>query len=253
MSAWRWYVPAGLCVAVVAMTSLLQAEETAQEAIEQLKSKAKSVESGSADLKITTTMMGQQVAMDGKLLFESPDKIHMDIDMSMGSMKMEQVTVSNGNTVWTYQPMMKMVSKIDLEKVAAATGIKRAGQQNSGEIAKPFAGLEPDSIKLVGSREIDGAKADLFEGKPQMANMPNMPFKFAKVEILVGAEDGLLHQMTMLDQDGKPVMSETYSNIKTNVQIPAGTFEFTPPQGVQVMDMTEGTTAMIKAMQEEKK
>jgi len=40
-----------------------------------------------------------------------------------------------------------------------------------------------------------------------------------------------------------------YTNIEVNTKIADSLFEFTPPEGVQVTDMTERTIKMIKQKQ----
>lgn len=245
----RWQIPVGVCVLTLSLgAALLQAEESVQQVIDKLKGKAESAQSASADLQMTMTMMGQNITMRGKMLFQAPKKNRMEIDMDLGNMKMQQTVVSDGKTVWTYQPMIKMVSKIDLEKVIAATGVDKAGQQASSDITKPFGSLKPDTVKLLGTEELDGVKAVVFEGMPQTGELPNMPFKFSKMKIWVRADDGLLHKMVWFDENGKEIMSQTCVNIQTGIDIPASKFEFTPPEGVQVMDMTEGTINVIKSM-----
>lgn len=250
----RWQIPVGVCVLALSMgAALVQAEENAQQVIDKLKSKAESAQSASADMQMTTTMMGQNITMKGTMLFQAPKKNRMEIDMSLGNMKMQQTIVSDGKTVWTYQPTMKMVSKIDLEKVIAATGVDKAGQQASSDITSPFGAFKPDTVKLLGAEELGGVKTEVFEGMPQTAELPNMPFKFSKMKIWVGADDGLLRKMVWFDENAKEMMSQTYDNIQTGIDIPASKFEFTPPVGVQVMDMTEGTINMIKSMKKTEK
>ena len=43
-------------------------------------------------------------------------------------------------------------------------------------------------------------------------------------------------------------MTQSYSNIQTNVEMDDSLFEFTPPEGAQIMDMTEPTINMMKQM-----
>ncbi|NLY02782.1 MAG: outer membrane lipoprotein carrier protein LolA [Rhodopirellula sp.] len=249
MSATRCYLSLGIGVLALTLPPTnLRAEETAEQVIEKLKSKVESVETGRADLKMATTMMGRKINMEGDVVFAKPGKMRMKISTDLGMMKMDQIIVSDGATIWTYQPTMKMVSKIDVAKLAAATGKEDAAQQQSGDITQPLKGLQPDSIKLLRTEESDGAKTYVFEGSPQTAGMSKVPFQPAKMQVWVGAEDGVLHKMVMLDEKDNEMLSQTYENIKLGIDVPAGTFEFTPPEGVQVMDMTEGTINMIKTM-----
>lgn len=66
------------------------------------------------------------------------------------------------------------------------------------------------------------------------------------MEIWIGADDGVLRKMIMLDKEGKEMMSQSYTNIQLGIEVADSQFEFTPPEGSQVVDMTEGTIGMMK-------
>jgi outer membrane lipoprotein-sorting protein len=244
----RCYLPVGISLLTLVMGGgFLRAEETSEQVLAELKGKAESVESLSADMEMTTTMMGRKITMEGTMLFKKPRKTYVDMSVDMGVMKLQQIVISDGETVWNYQPTLKMASKIDVEKVIAATGIEKAGQ-NTSDITQPFQGLQPESIKLVDTKELDGRKVYVFEGKPQMAEMPQIPFKPAKIQVWVGDETGLLRKVVMLNEEGNEMMTQAYDNIQLNVEVPEDKFQFTPPEGVQVMELTEGTINMMKSM-----
>ena len=248
MGTTRWCMLVGLAVIVLsAWGERLRAEEEPEEIVARLKSKAESVQSGRADLKMTMSMMGQKVSMSGTMLFQKPRRSRTEITMNLGALKLEQIVIADGTTVWTYQPTMKMVTRIDLQKLTAATGMEKAAQKNS-DIAQPFQGLQSESIRLLRTEEKDGKKVYVLEGTPDTSELPDFPFKPAKIQIWVGDESGLLQKMVMLDAQGNEMMSQIYENIEVNVDVPAEQFEFTPPEGVQVMDMTEGTINMLKTM-----
>ncbi len=227
--------------------SFLRAEETTEQMIANLKAKAVAVKTVRADLKMSMAIMGQKMTMAGPVLIAPPGKARIEMSMDMGLMKMDQVIVADGTTVWTYQPTLKMAHRIDAAKVAAETGIEQVGQQGN-DLTQPFAGLAPESIKLVRADKLAGNEVHVFEGVPAMPNLPQIPFKPAKTEVWVGAEDGLLRKSVMFDADGKEMMSQAYENIEVNVEIPAEKFQFTPPEGIQVMDMTDGVLNMLKMM-----
>ncbi len=245
---WRMFTVMA-AVGAASFGGLIRAEETTEQVVAKLKAKAGAVKTVRADLEMTMSIMGQTVKMDGKALIATPDKMHMTMAMNLGAMKMDQTIVSDGATVWTYQPTLKLAHKIDAAKVAAETGIEQAGQQTN-DLTKPLAGLAPESVKLLQTEKTDGGEVFVFEGVPALPKMPQVPFKPAKMQVSVGAEDGLLRKSVMFDADGKEMMSQAYTNVEVNVDIPEDTFQFTPPEGVQVTDMTEDVLNMLKAMKE---
>jgi hypothetical protein len=50
----------------------------------------------------------------------------------------------------------------------------------------------------------------------------------------------------MLDAAGAEVMTQAYSDVRINGELDDAQFEFTPPAGAQVMDMTEQALLMLK-------
>ncbi len=256
MSAIRWHLGVALAVLTTVAGGRLVAAEVEQptdKLIAQLEAKAKPAQSVKADTKMSMSMMGQKVTMRGTLLFKKPRKSRMEMSMQMGSMKMDQIMISDGTTVWTYQPTLNMANKINLVKLQAETGLENAGQHNTGDIAKPFGGFDPKTIKPAGTEVLDGVKTYAFEGSPKTAELPQgFPFRPAKIKVWVGADDGQLRQMVMFDKDGKQMMSQTYDHVQLNVPAPDSQFEFAPPKGVQVRDMTEGVIKMFQQMKKAK-
>ena len=63
-------------------------------------------------------------------------------------------------------------------------------------------------------------------------------------------DSGLPYQILAYGDNDDLVMKQTYSNFRTNIDIDDSEFMFTPPEGVQVMDMTEGAMNMMKQMKE---
>ena len=194
---WRLFTVMA-AVGAASFGGLIRAEETTEQVVAKLKAKAEAVKTVRADLEMTMSIMGQTVKMDGKALIATPDKMHMTMAMDLGAMKMDQTIVSDGATVWTYQPTLKLAHKIDAAKVAAETGIEQAGQQTN-DLTKPLAGLAPESVKLLRTEKTDGGEVLVFEGVPALPKMPQVPFKPAKMQVSVGAEDGLLRKSVMFD------------------------------------------------------
>jgi outer membrane lipoprotein-sorting protein len=249
----RWHVPAAVAVLAFALQSgFLHGEETTEQIIAELKAKAENVETVRADLKMTTTVMAQQLTMEGSAIFSKPDRTHIEMSMDIGAMKMDQTVISDGTTVWTYQPTLRMVHKIDTAQVAAETGIEHSAQQG-GDVMRPFQSLQAESIKWLRSDESEGVEIHVFEGTPAVPDLPQIPFTPAKIELWVGVEDGLLRKATMYDAEGNEVISQSYDNIEVNVDVPEEKFQFVPPEGIQVLDMTENVISMLKGTMEEEK
>ncbi|MBN1291414.1 MAG: outer membrane lipoprotein carrier protein LolA [Candidatus Latescibacteria bacterium] len=245
-SGWNVLVKSTLILALIFGGSIVWAQ-TPDPRITALEEKAKTVKSYSADMSMTIEVMGNKMVTTGTFIYKNPQKTKMETEMDMGGMKMKQITVSDGKTAWTYQPAMNMVTKIDLEKVKAETQGEMPEKIGS-DLSKAFNGLIDDSTSYVRSDTVDGVKVSVFQGTPEIKDAPNMPFTPAKIETWVGDNDGLLRKMIMFNDEGKEMMTQSYSNIKINVAVDDSYFEFTPPEGAQVIDMTESSINILKEM-----
>ena len=239
-----------ICISIMMIVlgvGFLGADEKTERIIAELETKASKVSSCSADIAMTMDMMGQKMTTNGKYLFKTPNKIHMETDIDMGAMKMKQIYISDGKTAWAYQPTMNMVTKFDMEKLTDE--MKEGGMgQKPGDISKPFQGFDKESVTFDRKDKIEDSEVYVFQGKPQAAGMQNLPFTISKMEIWIGADNGLAQKMILFDDEGKEIMTQSYSNIEVNVDLDDSKFTFTPPEGVQVMDMTEKSMDMMKQM-----
>jgi len=231
-----------------------QADQKTNELIAQLEAKAVTINSYTADMTtMTMEMMGQKIVYTGKTAFKKPNKSRTEMNTKIGAMDMQQITIWDGKTSWTYQPNMKMAHKIDLEKIIVETGIDIGKNPGPGDPSNPFQSLNRDSITYVRTEKITenigyGKDVYIFQGIPQATGTENMPSIPAKIEIGIIADNGMIRKTVKFNEEGKEGMSQSYSNVLLNVNIPDSEFEFTPPEGVQVIDMTENTLNMIKKL-----
>ena len=224
------------------------ADETVQTRISDLEKKAASVTSYQAELSMTMEMMGKRIESKGTVMYKKPDKTRMESEMDMGTMKMKQVLYNDGTTLWTYQPDMKIASRIDIKKVTAETKEESAGRQ--GDISQPFKGFRQDSITFIREDKTNNEKVLVFQGIPEKTGVKVMNFTPAKLEMWIGAGDGLVRRLILFNDEGKEMMTQSYENIKVNIEVDDSTFAFVPPEGTQVNDMTEATINMFKQMKE---
>ncbi len=233
-------------------SGLAGADSETQKVLREIESKTESISSYRVDMNMKTNMMGQTMNTKGEMAFKKPNKMHMTTttDMMGG---MTQEVFSSGDTVWTYMPMMKMATKMDMSKIKAA-GPKQAGAMDNADITKPFSQFPEANIKYIEEKKTDMGPVYVLEAKPDMGNMmsPNAsgPHMLPdKMIFWINADTGLPQKIIMKGKDGATMMEQTYSNFRINVDIADSEFKFKPPEGVQVMDMTEGAVNMMQQMQ----
>lgn len=242
------------CLVLTFFTAVLYlntagADESVQNRITDLEKKTASVTSYQADLSITIEMMGKRVETKGTVIYKKPDKSKMESEMDMGIMKMKQVSYNDRTTRWIYQPDMKIASRIDMKKVAAETKDGSMGQQ--GDISQPFKGFQRDSITFIREDNMNNEKVLIFQSIPEKSGLKMMNISPAKIEMWIGAGDGLCRRKILFNDEGKEMMTESYKNIKVNIEVDDSIFSFVPPEGTQVNDMTEATIDMLKKMKEQ--
>ncbi len=99
----------------------------------------------------------------------------------------------------------------------------------SSMILNPFYYCDLSTLKM----EQEDSQSWIITGKPGHpipgANL--MRFTFGK-------KDGILQKMEHINKEGKADSTELYSNIQINPIFPLNQFTFTPPQGIEVKDLT---------------
>lgn len=234
-----------------------QTDSKTQQMLDEISSKTDSVTSYKVDMKMEAEIMGQSMLTEAQIAFKKPNKMHMKTETNvMGGMTQEIFT--SGDIVWTYMPAMKMVMKMDMSKLEAEAP-KDAGMGDNADITKPFKGFPEEKIKYLERKETDDGAVYVFEAvtgfEDEMpadmpADMPTSELLPEKLVFWISVDTGLPFKVVTLAKDGSVMTEQTYSNFRINIPIDDSEFEFTPPEGVQIMDMTEGAMNMMKQMQE---
>jgi outer membrane lipoprotein-sorting protein len=79
----------------------------------------------------------------------------------------------------------------------------------------------------------------VLEGLPPAGMQAMTGVEFGKTTVWIAVADGLLRKTQTLNKEGEVAMTATRTDVEVNVDLPDSLFTFTPPEGVQVMDMTE--------------
>jgi outer membrane lipoprotein carrier protein len=134
----------------------------------------------------------------------------------------EKYWVSNGKTLYTYVPANRQVTQDQVkdsmvEQIPIMFLLGRAG------LRKEFKDFSLLSVKPS------------FEGDQVLSLTPNRKSQdIERIEIEVNPRTNLIDRMTILNTD-KSSTDFAFFDIEINRNIPASTFEFTPPQGIRVV------------------
>ena len=195
-----------------------------QQATANLVQQLQGVQSLSANFEQTTKVSGNTVkkqkgltaqhmnqTFKGVMKVERPGKFFWET-----SSPSKQTIVTSGKTVWIYDPDLQQAVRQSLdEQVANTPALLLSG--NTSQIMQSYRVTQPNKSKTYYTlypKNSEGAFQSL-----------TISFGANKAPSLMILEDSL-GQTTYVK----------FSNVKVNTPIPASTFNFTPPQGTDIID-----------------
>jgi outer membrane lipoprotein-sorting protein len=237
---------------------------TTEQRLAEVRSKAETVNSYRVNMTMEMDVMGQAMTTETQMTFKKPDKFYMKSEMGFLGGATQEV-YSTGDIMWTYMSMTKTAMKMDMKKFKDAAGPDMpgmGGMAGNRGITDPFIGHSEDMIEYI--EEIDTIEGLAYVFEINMENLmenlgETMPPGASKLKDLfpkemvvwISADTGLTIKMITIGKNGATMMEQTYSDFEINPEIDDSVFEFTPPEGVQVTDMTEMAENMMKGMKEE--
>ncbi len=209
---------------------------------------------GSMTMNFAGTMRGKGAKSESSFTF----------DMMGQTMTVRGIADGTG-VMWMDMDMMgeRMVMKMDIDAMAEMSnemmGNPMSPMMGGGASQDPRKFIEQSNqmfaLAPAGIQELDGTSVyvvagnlrDEFYDAANAAGGDGETNEFADMftgmmsgtRLYVGVEDGFPRKMEMLGQDGTPTMTMTYNNVVINEPLDDELFVYSPPDGVQVMDMTE--------------
>jgi outer membrane lipoprotein-sorting protein len=240
-------------ILLISLPAAAQNEAKTKQIVDDLTEKAKAVKSYRVDTEMETHAMGEQIRTRGSMAFKEPNKMHITTTTDlMGGMQQE--TYKADSTIWTYMPQMKMASKVEMDKVKEAMPSQK--EFGEADLSKTLKDMPAGALTFIEEKNVDGNDVYVFQMSPEaftqdMASpQKTFPMMPQKIEFMVFADNGLPYQFLLYGKNNELIMSQKYTNYQINTPIPDSEFEFTPPEGAQVVDMTDATISMMKQMQQ---
>ncbi|HET9131870.1 MAG TPA: outer membrane lipoprotein chaperone LolA [Terriglobia bacterium] len=175
-------------------------------------------------MQISTNSVNQTQQDEG-LLYLTRDK-KMRVEYGKPGKPLDQLWVSNGKTLYAYVPANRQVTKGSVKDSMA--------EQFPFMFLLGRSGLRQEFKEI---RELTLADhKPIVEGDRTLRLSPNRKTQdIERIEIEVNPRTNLIDRMTILNTD-KTSTDFAFFEIETNRNLPASTFEFTPPQGVRVIE-----------------
>lgn len=210
----------------------------------------------SADMRVTQQEQSMSMDMEGDMTHADPKHMRMDFSMDMmmpgagqGPLKMKMLMVIDGDTVWMDMdnPMMggRRVMKMSYEQAEQSGGnIGLDSLKNMDPVNQMKEMMDEFDFQVVreeGGEVVLSAPMDP-DALARMGQMGQMAQGQStegwEMVLVLDAGDAVPKEVRMGAQDD-PVMTMRFSDWEFFGEggAPAGTFEYTPPEGVQVMDL----------------
>lgn len=167
------------------------------------------VKSMTADFSQTTKGGAKQTTFSGSMSVQRPNKFYWETKSPS-----EQLIVANGNTLWIYDKDLAQATRQSTSnQVGDTPALLLSG--NPSQIAQSFNIAQPSADKNY----------YVLTPKSENSGFRNLSISF----------NGGRPVMMVLNDNLGQTTTIRFSNIKLNQSIPASRFNFTPPQGVDVI------------------
>ncbi|NPE27831.1 outer membrane lipoprotein-sorting protein [Methanococcoides sp. SA1] len=200
---------------------------TAEEIAEKMQQKNDLIEDSSFTLYMTMSLMGQESVMEQDM-FQKKEKMR-----SVTKQPAEQagtIVVSNGDTMWTYDPQQNSVVVMEIPDLDL--------EINYGDIIAQY--LNESDISFSGMKKIEGRNTFIMNLEPKEEVPSAGPFT-GNIKVWVDEETWMPLKYDMYDTDGNVIVTVEVRNLKINSGISDEVFEFEVPEGAEVstIDMNE--------------
>ncbi len=192
---------------------------TVTDVVKKIKKTFGSLKTYQANFTIITTKMGKKRKQSGVIQYKANDKLLMKFYKPSG-----QKIISNGEMMWIYIPSMNVVAEQDLRSdpglfsSGTKTGLNRLFSKYHYRF---YSKKQPEEQK-------DGTKKYTLLLKQKESRSG---YKTLKLWV---SEDYMITAAEGITSSGK-IINISFSNIKTNIDIPNGVFKFNIPSRARII------------------
>ena len=195
-------------------------ELSAEQIAEKMQQKYDSIEDYSYTMYITMELGDQKMIMESDMMHKKPNKFK--IFQKQPAETAGSVTVSDGETMWTYNSQQNTVVIIELSEIP---------EQNEMDYLQLIEMMLNETSSLAGVENIDGRTAYAIDVAPKDESDLGM---FGDVKVWVDKETWIPLKIDMKDADGNLIYSAEYRNFQINTGISDDEFQFEMPEGAEV-------------------
>jgi len=199
---------------------------SAEQIAEKMQQKQDSIEDYSYTMYMTMEFGDQKMESEADMMYKKPNKFK-GVQKQPAEMA-GSVSVSDGETMWTYNPQQNTVMIMELPDMP---------EQNEPDYLKLIGMMMNESdFSLEGTDKVDGRTAYIIDMAPKDESDFGMS---GGMKVWVDKETWMPLKMEMKNADGNPLYSIEYRNFQTNTGISDEEFQFEIPEGAEVQTMDE--------------
>ncbi|MGP8329517.1 MAG: outer membrane lipoprotein-sorting protein [Methanosarcinaceae archaeon] len=212
---------------------------TAEQIAEKMQQKQDNIEDYSFTMHMTMNFGDQEMLMEADMMYKKPNK--MKTVLKQPAETAGSVTVSDGETMWIYDPHQNTVMIMDVSDIPEQNELDYL---NLVEMM-----LNESDFSLEGVENFDGRATYVIDMSPK--NKSDLGI-FENMKVWVDKETWMPLKMDMKDADGNPMYSVEYRNFRINTGISDNEFQFEIPEGaeVQTINMDELLTPQVMTLEE---
>jgi outer membrane lipoprotein-sorting protein len=197
-------------------------EMSADEIASMMEAKQAEIVDFSATMVMTSSFGGEDMTMQARMVTIPPDKSR--VEYIEPAELVGTVLVTNGSTMWTYDPAKNLVTKMVLPE-------DMPSEMDYTQIVKGI--LDENDISLEGMEDVGGRSTYVIEATPK----DESDRKFiSKTRVWVDRENWMLLGTEMYDVDDNLMVKVEYRNITFNTGVLDSEFIFEVPEGARVVE-----------------
>ncbi len=182
----------------------------------------------SADFEQTTLVAGRKRVASGNVSFQKPNLLRQRFFNPSNPENMTQLIVSDGQTLWSYTPLIKQVTRQKLAQDADSMELLPGFGRSLENVEKNYSLslVEDELAKKSGVRVVELIPKNKAEGSDAM---------FDVMQIWIRNEDSVPVQFMYKNEKNEMTFVLSFKNIKINENLGESTVKFELLKGVQVI------------------
>jgi len=189
-----------------------------------MEAKQESIEDFSATMVMTSSFGGETETMQARMVTIPQDKSR--VEYIEPAELAGTVMVTDGSTMWTYDPAKNQVTKMKLPDMG-----DEPFEMDYTSIVKDL--MDENDISYKGTENVGGRSAYVIEATPK--NESKRKF-ISRTRVWVDRENWMMIGTEMYDVDGDPMVKVEYRDITFNTGVPDSEFIFEVPEGATVVE-----------------